>query len=216
MVYIHARRIRIERSIEVPVDPEKNIPQIQDAFAPSCIACRDSSAAVSGARLFQNAPGRETADYRVVPGEEGPWDRHNRRPGALVSFFSPAPSPQLPFFHGGGGRSLAGSEENPEIHPPCLPIMDISPETTPELFLPESRTEHVYPVIAVLMGLGAGAVGLRFYSRAVVIRNLGFDDWIALASLVLLFAFGAVTFVSTFSLEPPPPPPPPPTRALGW
>lgn len=78
--------------------------------------------------------------------------------------------------------------------------MDISPETTPELFLPESRTEHVYVVVAVLMGLGAVAVGLRFYSRAVVIRNLGPDDWMALVALAFLFAFGGGTFVSTFYL----------------
>lgn len=76
--------------------------------------------------------------------------------------------------------------------------MDISPETTPELFLPESRTEQVYPVIAVLMTFGAAAVGLRFYARAVVIRNLGPDDWIALAALVFFFALGAGIFVRTF------------------
>ncbi|KAK7949573.1 Integral membrane protein [Apiospora saccharicola] len=69
--------------------------------------------------------------------------------------------------------------------------MDINPVDNPELFSEESRTALIYVVIPILMIVTSTAVGLRFYTRAVVLGSVGFDDWLSLTSLVSFLALGS-------------------------
>lgn len=70
--------------------------------------------------------------------------------------------------------------------------MDINPVDNPELFTDESRAGVIYAVASGLMALATAAVGLRFYTRVVVLGIVGFDDWLCLTSLVIFLALGGI------------------------
>ncbi|KAK8856685.1 Satratoxin biosynthesis SC1 cluster protein 4 [Apiospora arundinis] len=70
--------------------------------------------------------------------------------------------------------------------------MDINPVDNPELFSDESRAPLIYTVVPILMVIATTAVGLRFYTRAIVLGIVGFDDWLCLTSLTIFLAFAGV------------------------
>ena len=73
--------------------------------------------------------------------------------------------------------------------------MNIDPVQNPELFLPDSRSHVVYPVVGVMMALTATAVAARFYTRHCLVKSLGLDDWLSLLALACFCALGSATFV---------------------
>lgn len=54
----------------------------------------------------------------------------------------------------------------------------------------ESRAHIPITVVTVVLALASTAVGLRSYTRAVVIRQFGMDDWAAIVALVLAMGSG--------------------------
>jgi hypothetical protein len=48
----------------------------------------------------------------------------------------------------------------------------------------ESRVPTVIGVVTFILTVTTLAVGLRIYTRAFVLRQLGLDDWVAVYSLV--------------------------------
>ncbi|KAK7955233.1 hypothetical protein PG988_015927 [Apiospora saccharicola] len=70
--------------------------------------------------------------------------------------------------------------------------MDINPIDNPEFFDPENRQVLMFVVLSILMGIATGVVGLRFYTRAVILGLVGLDDWLCLVSLGTILAFGAI------------------------
>ncbi|KAK4167243.1 hypothetical protein QBC43DRAFT_204141 [Cladorrhinum sp. PSN259] len=68
-----------------------------------------------------------------------------------------------------------------------------SPELDPAVF--ESRAGVVIAVVVTTLSIATFAVGLRCYSRAVLIRQFGMDDWAAIVAL--LFALGSGTMVAS-------------------
>ncbi|KAK8137527.1 hypothetical protein PG984_003020 [Apiospora sp. TS-2023a] len=70
--------------------------------------------------------------------------------------------------------------------------MDINPIDNPEFFDPESRQALLFVVLSVLMAIATGVVGLRFYTRAVILGLIGLDDWLCLVSLGTILAFGGI------------------------
>jgi hypothetical protein len=56
--------------------------------------------------------------------------------------------------------------------------------TVPIKHVLRSHANAVISVSALLLGFAVIAVGLRFYTRTFLIRNVGYDDVMALASLV--------------------------------
>ncbi|KAK7966251.1 uncharacterized protein PG986_000528 [Apiospora aurea] len=70
--------------------------------------------------------------------------------------------------------------------------MDINPIDKPELFSDESRQHVLYIILPALMALASAAVYLRLYTRAAILGLVGFDDWLCLAALTVIHAFGAL------------------------
>lgn len=78
----------------------------------------------------------------------------------------------------------------------------INPTDNPELFDEESRAGLLFVVLPILMGLAATTVGLRFYTRAVILGLIGLDDWLCLASMGTIFAFGGLALACEFPVPP--------------
>ncbi|KAK8017770.1 hypothetical protein PG993_014096 [Apiospora rasikravindrae] len=70
--------------------------------------------------------------------------------------------------------------------------MDINPVDEPELFSDENRQHVLYILLPALMAIASAAVYLRLYTRAVILGIVGFDDWLCLAALTMIYAFGAI------------------------
>ncbi|KAH6644955.1 hypothetical protein BKA67DRAFT_664808 [Truncatella angustata] len=68
--------------------------------------------------------------------------------------------------------------------------MDTNQISNPEFFTPESRAPIVIGVATFLMMGATSAVGLRFYTRKVILNQLGIDDWLSLGALFFALATG--------------------------
>ena len=68
-----------------------------------------------------------------------------------------------------------------------------TPESDPAVF--ESQAGTVLAVVITTLAIATISVGLRTYSRAVMIRQFGMDDWAAIAAMI--FAIGSGTMVAT-------------------
>ncbi|KAK8041048.1 hypothetical protein PG994_014055, partial [Apiospora phragmitis] len=68
--------------------------------------------------------------------------------------------------------------------------MDINPVANPELFSDESEAALLYVMITILLVIASVVVGLRIYTRAVVLDLLSYDDWLCLVSLSTYWALG--------------------------
>lgn len=62
--------------------------------------------------------------------------------------------------------------------------MNIDPIKDPGLFQPNSRASIVVGIATFLMTGATTAVALRFYTRKVILNQLGIDDWLSLSALV--------------------------------
>lgn len=51
----------------------------------------------------------------------------------------------------------------------------------------ESRVPNVIAMVAGTLAVASATLAARFYTRAVLIKRLGYDDWFALLSLVCTY-----------------------------
>jgi hypothetical protein len=63
-------------------------------------------------------------------------------------------------------------------------------------YLAESKTTTVSAVVSVLLAFTTALVGLRIYTRAVILKTMGYDDWAIVVALVRTGRPHLATFTS--------------------
>ncbi|ORY61508.1 uncharacterized protein BCR38DRAFT_487261 [Pseudomassariella vexata] len=68
--------------------------------------------------------------------------------------------------------------------------MELDPVKNPEYFSTETRGHLYIGLAAFLMTAATTAVALRFYTRRILLNQLGFDDWLSFVALFFTIATG--------------------------
>ncbi|PSN58605.1 hypothetical protein BS50DRAFT_641625 [Corynespora cassiicola Philippines] len=75
---------------------------------------------------------------------------------------------------------------------------DIEAWPTPNYENPETRRRLVFGVGAIMMAVASLFVGMRFYSRKILVKALWIDDFVMLAAAVAAFGAVGLSFASTY------------------